>query len=156
MPLNIRLATQADKPAINELRKQVKLVHAAGRPDFFSEGFDEASADYLNVMMMQENAELFVADRDGAIVGFAFLEYIDRPATPYRIATQYCHIAEFGVDERYRRQGIGTALFDRVKACAAEKGYRRMELGMWEFNESALRFYESVGFHTYKRNLEYP
>ena len=152
----IRLAVEADKPAINELRRQVKLVHAAGRPDFFSNGFSKESADYLNVLFMQENAELLVAALDNRIVGFAFLEYVDRPATPYRLPTQYCHIAEFCVDEQCRRQGIGTALFEFIKVRAKERGYQRLELGMWEFNEAARRFYESVGFHTYKRNMEYP
>ena len=42
-----------------------------------------------------------------------------------------------------------------IKADAKEKGYDRIELNMWEFNESALRFYESVGFKTYRRYLEY-
>lgn len=151
----IRLATEADKPAVNELRRQVKLVHAAGRPDFFSDGFSQESADYLNVLFIQENLDILVAEADGKIVGFACLEYVDRPATPYRKPSRYCHISEFGVDEQCRRQGIGRAMFEEIKVRAAEKGYPRIELNMWEFNETALKFYESLGFRTYRRYMEF-
>jgi len=36
-----------------------------------------------------------------------------------------------------------------------ELGFDRIELNMWEFNEGALRFYESVGFKTYRRYMEF-
>lgn len=152
----VREAREGDKQAVNELRRQIKLVHAAGRPDFFSADFNEESAAYLDILLRQENVEVLVAEQDSSIVGLACIEYIDRPATPYRVSFSYCHIMEFGVDERYRRQGIGTALFDAIKARAAERGFRRIDLGMWEFNEDALKFYEAMGFHTYKRQMEYP
>lgn len=153
--MRIRVADAADKQAINELRRQVKLVHAAGRPDFFTEDFDQASADYLNVLFMRENGEILVAEQEDGIVGLACMEYVDRPGTPYRLPAKHCHIEEFVVDEHHRRQGIGKTLFDFVKRRAAKRGFFRIELGMWEFNEGALKFYESMGFRTFKRQLEY-
>ena len=50
--------------------------------------------------------------------------------------------------------GIATLLIDFIKADALERGFKKLELNMWEFNESALAFYESVGFGTYRRDLE--
>lgn len=151
----VREAGEADTQAINALRRQVKLVHAAGRPDFFSDDFNQQLEDYLTIFFRQENAEVFVAEKDRHIVGFACVEYVDRPASPYRMALKYCDVNEFGVDEEHRRQGIGTALFAFIRARAAEKGFSRIELNMWEFNEGALRFYESLGFRTYRRYMEY-
>ena len=151
----IRLAVEADKPAINEIRRQVKLLHAAGKPDFFTEGFSQELADYLNIFFMQENGEVVVAERDGEIVGFALITYVERPASIYRHALKHCDIEELGVDERCRHQGIGKALVEFVRARAAEKGFSRLELNMWEFNENALRFYEAIGFRTYRRYMEY-
>ena len=37
---------------------------------------------------------------------------------------------------------------------AREKGIRRLELNMWEFNQDALAFYEAAGFSTYRRYME--
>ena len=34
------------------------------------------------------------------------------------------------------------------------KGFDRVELNMWEFNSSALEFYEAMGFRTYRRYME--
>ena len=45
-------------------------------------------------------------------------------------------------------------MFDFIKQEAKAKGFERVELNMWEFNEGALAFYESVGFATYRRNME--
>ena len=41
-----------------------------------------------------------------------------------------------------------------IRAFAREKGYRRLELNMWEFNRGALAFYEAAGFSTYRRYME--
>lgn len=155
MSVIIRPAAEADKQAINELRKQVLLVHAAGKPEFFPAAFSKELADYLNVMFIQENSEVLVAEGDDGIIGFACVEYIDRPGSPYRMPVQYCHVIEFGVDEHHRRQGIGRALFETIKRRAHDKGFGRIELDMWEFNERALRFYEAIGFRTYRRYMEY-
>lgn len=153
--MRIRLAGEADKQAINILRQQVQSVHAAGRPDFFPAEFSRELADHLNIFFMQDNAEVIVTEVDDQLVGFASIEYIDRPGSPYRLPVRYCHVVEFGVEERHRRQGIGTALFENIKERAKEKGVDRIELDMWEFNESALRFYESLGFRTFRRYMEF-
>ena len=151
----IRIATPMDKPEINELRRQVKLLHDEGAPDFFAPGFPKELADYLDVIFMQENGEVVVAEADGKIVGFACLSYIERPASVFRRPLRYCDIDELCVDRQVRRQGVGRAMFDFIKARAAEKGFSRIELNMWEFNEDALRFYEAMGFRTYRRYMAY-
>ena len=149
-----RPAVEADKPAINELRRQVKLLHAAGKPEVFTEGFPQELADYLNTFFLQENGEVVGTEREGKIVGFACINYVERPASIYRHALKYCEIEEIGVDEHCRRQGVGKALVEFVRARAAEKGFSRLDLNMWEFNENALRFYEAIDFRTYRRYME--
>lgn len=41
-----------------------------------------------------------------------------------------------------------------AKEDAKKRGFNRIELNMWEFNESALAFYESIGLKTYRRYME--
>ncbi len=41
-----------------------------------------------------------------------------------------------------------------IRGYAREKGFRRLELNMWEFNRDALAFYEAAGFSTYRRYME--
>ncbi len=43
---------------------------------------------------------------------------------------------------------------NQLREEGAEKGFERIELDMWEFNEGTLTFYESAGFQTYRRYME--
>ena len=66
----------------------------------------------------------------------------------------FLDIDEFCVDEAFRRQGIASAMIEFIRRFAKEKGFHRIKLNMWEFNEGALAFYEAVGFRTYRRYME--
>lgn len=37
---------------------------------------------------------------------------------------------------------------------AKNRGFDRLELDVWEFNEGAMKFYDSVGFKTYREYKE--
>lgn len=142
-------------PQVNAIRRQVHEVHAKGRPDIFQPEFCGALESHIDEIFGGEQTEIVVADREGQICGFAVLEIIDKPESPYTLARRFLRVSEFGVDEVCRRQGIGTRLFDFIKQYAAENGFDTIELDMWEFNEGAQQFYEAVGFRTYRRYMEY-
>ena len=50
---------------------------------------------------------------------------------------------------------MATELFDFIKKEATDKNFDKIELDIWEFNDIALKFYESVGFVTYRRFMEF-
>ena len=95
-----------------------------------------------------------VAIMDSIICGFAIVEYIEKTQFPYNNSRKFYHIEEFGVDENVRRKGVATALVTFMKKDALRRGYKKIELDMWEFNDGALSFYEKVGFITYRRNMD--
>ena len=156
MEIRIRPAAEADFEAVNRLRRQVNDLHCAGRPDIFKSGFGEALRDHLRAYFASETNDLIVAEADGQIAGFAMVDYISRPASDYNLARSFYHVAEFGVDAPFRRQGIATALMDFMKADARQRGFDRIELDVWAFNDDALAFYEKAGFTTYRRFMELP
>lgn len=82
------------------------------------------------------------------------VQYITKPESPYNKERRYFHIEEFGVDEKQRRKGIATDMIDFIKKDAKKRGFKRIELDMWEFNNGALAFYESAGLKTYRRYME--
>ncbi|MBR4235891.1 MAG: GNAT family N-acetyltransferase [Clostridia bacterium] len=98
--------------------------------------------------------KIVAAERDGRICGFALLNHITRPENPYMYERDYLDIDELCVDETQSRTGVGTAMIDFIKTYAAEQGFSRIELNMWEFNTDALEFYEAAGFKTCRRYLE--
>lgn len=151
----IRMATHADAAQVNELRRQVNDLHALGKPDIFRYGFNRELQEHLFTYMDAADKAVLVAETADGIVGFACLEFVDRPASAYSHARHYLHVGEFGVDEKHRRQGIGRALFAGIRSLGIDRGYGRIELDVWSFNEDALRFYESIGFHSYRSYMEY-
>ena len=57
------------------------------------------------------------------------------------------YVSLLWVDERYRRQGIASALINKAKARAEEEDLRAVYLQTWSCNEHAIAFYVSQGFH---------
>ena len=150
----VRFATIRDKDAVNALRLQVNELHVQGRPDIFKPGFDAAIRDHVDMYLIREGGYAAVEEKDGKITGMVLVDEIDRPESPYNFARRFAHVAEIAVDAGCRRQGVGRRLLDFVKQQAREKGFPRIELDVWAFND-ALSFYETEGFTVYRRYMEY-
>ena len=88
------------------------------------------------------------------ICGMAAIEYLNKPESPYCHPRRIYYVTEFDVDEAYRRQGVGRELMAFMEADAKAKGFARIELDMWTFNENARAFYEALGFRTYRLYME--
>ncbi len=151
----IRFATKEDLSRVNEIRKQVHEVHYNGRPKIFRKDFCKELQDAIYNIWESEDSDVIVAIRNDEICGFASVKYILKPLSPYSMERKYYNIVEFGVDKQFRRQKVATELFEFIKIDAKDKGFDKIELDMWEFNQGALEFYESVGFSTYRRYMEY-
>lgn len=150
----IRFAKEEELDQVNELRKQVNDIHVEGKPEIFKAGFNDDLRDHIYTIWNDPRQEIVVADFEGIICGFAVLNHINKPETPFMYERDYLDVDEFCVGEKYRRQGVATDMIMFIKEYAREKGFKRLELNMWEFNEGALKFYEMVGFHTYRRYME--
>ena len=152
--MEIRFAKENELDRVNELRRQVNDLHAAGRPDLFRPEFSRELQDFIRAIWNDPEKKILVAEQAGTICGYAVLHLVQKPQSPSKLARDYLDVDEFGVDEAFRRQGVATAMIDFIRAFAREKGFRRIELNMWEFNRDALAFYEAVGFSTYRRYME--
>ena len=152
--LTVRAARENELERINELRKQVFDLHAAGKPDVFKPEFGQEVRDFIHVIFHDPEQQLIVAEKDGQICGFAVLHHFNRPETPHMKERDFLDIDEFCVDEQFRRQGVASEMVRFIREFAREKGYHRIELNMWEFNQDALAFYEAAGFQTFRRYME--
>ena len=150
----IRYGNKTDKESINKIRKQVNELHTNGRPDIFKKGFDDNIKNEINRFFDDENSDVIVATIDNVVCGFALVEYIMKGETTYNNSRKFYHIMEFGVDKHYRRIGVATNIMNFCKKESKKKGFTKLELNMWTFNESAEKFYESVGFKTYRKDME--
>lgn len=150
----VRLAKKEELERVNEIRKMVNDIHVLGRSDIFRAGFTEELKNYIYDIWNAENKDIIVAERDGVLCGFACVQYVDKPENPFMNARRFYAVEEFGVDEKFRRQGVGTEIINFIRQDAKRRGLDKVELNMWEFNKSALAFYEAVGFKTFRRDME--
>ncbi|MGE0447669.1 MAG: N-acetyltransferase family protein [Vicinamibacterales bacterium] len=86
-------------------------------------------------------AEVLIADVDGNPAGFAlflhnYSTFLARPGL---------FLEDLYVRPAFRRRGIGRRLLTRLAAVAVERGCGRFEWNVLDWNESAQRFYESLG-----------
>ena len=151
----VRIANEQDLERINAIRAQVSALHAAGRPDIFNPGFCQELQDRAGELMHSEDSDILVAERDGVICGMASVEYLIRPESAYCRERRTYYVTEFGVDEAFRCQGVGRELLDFMGKDALDRGFTRMELDVWTFNQSAAAFYEAVGFRTFRQYMEW-
>ena len=57
---------------------------------------------------------------------------------------------EIAVDENYRRQGVAKELLDFMIADTRKRKLKKIELDVWEFNDSAIEFYQATGFKKHR------
>ena len=134
--LNIRQATSADAAVIaslvRELAEYEKLAHEARATDVdFARELD-SSNPVIHVL---------IAEWDGTPVGFAlyffnFSTFVGRPGL---------YLEDLFVRPAQRSNGIGRALLRALARVAQDRDCGRMEWAVLDWNEPALRFYQSLG-----------
>ena len=86
---------------------------------------------------LERDPDLFlVAESDGRLVGSVIGGWDGRRGIVYHLA----------VDVEYRRQGVGLALMSELELRLRVRGCRRAWLLVHPDNESAIAFYESLGW----------
>ena len=132
----LRPATPADLPAIvgliRELAEYEKLAHLVGVTP-------ESLAPHL--FGPRPAAEAVVGEVDGQVVAFAlfftnFSTFLGRPGL---------YLEDLYVQPAHRGSGLGKALLQHLGALAVERGCGRFEWSVLDWNETAIRFYESMG-----------
>lgn len=82
-----------------------------------------------------------VVEQDGTVLGFAlwFLTYSTWEGT------HGIHLEDLYVRETSRGAGHGKALLTELARLAVERGYRRVEWSVLDWNAPAIGFYDSIG-----------
>lgn len=125
--MEIRRAEEADMPRIEELLRQVNLVHHKGRPDLFKYGARKYTDEELRVLIHDDSRPIFVAlDGAGTVQGYAFC--IFQQYVNHNIMTDIktLYIDDLCVDEACPRPAHRHgALPPRPGLCARERLLQR-------------------------------
>jgi L-amino acid N-acyltransferase YncA len=85
--------------------------------------------------------EWLVAERDGAVIGYAYAhQFAERAAYGWSCETSI-YLAP-----RMRGQGVGRALYEELLECLGRQGYRRAFAGISLPNDASIGLHQAFGF----------
>jgi ribosomal protein S18 acetylase RimI-like enzyme len=156
MTIRVRPALPGDEGILGRLNAIVQALHCARRPDYFKTTRDEEVISWFRETLSNPSARSWIAEHDGAPVGYALAIFHDGRDNPFKHGSRWCELDQIAIAPELRRQGAARALVDAVFAEAARQGVSRVETNTWSFNEDALRTFQKLGFVPKVVRLERP
>jgi GNAT superfamily N-acetyltransferase len=142
--LHIRPAEAADVPVI------LRLIHGLAEYERAPQSVTATEEDLLRDGFGPHRLfHVVLAEWDGAPVGFAFyfFNYSTWQGRPG------LYLEDLFVDPVFRGRGIGKALLVHLAQIAVTRGCGRYQWQVLDWNEPAIRFYESMGARVLKEWL---
>jgi ribosomal protein S18 acetylase RimI-like enzyme len=143
----IRLATESDAPSLGRLGALLLKTHY----DFDQKRFmapqgnaEEGYAWFLNSQLKDKDSVIFLAERDGAIIGYVYARLEPRSWKELREPAGFIH--DVFVDESSRRLGVAQQLMEAAIEWLRAQGAPRVLLGTAEHNTAAQRLFDRLGF----------
>jgi ribosomal protein S18 acetylase RimI-like enzyme len=146
-PVVVRRATRADIPALGRLGALLLRTHYEfDRQRFIAPGenSERGYGWFLGTQLRDDAAVVFVAERAGVVIGYAYAGLEPQSWKELRDAAGFIH--DVVVDENERHGGAGTALMEAAIAWLREHGAPRVVLWTAERNPGAQRLFDRLGF----------
>ena len=154
MEISVRTATAEDYNSLCKLFDEGDALHRDNLPHIFQKpGGAAREPDYYLGLVADENVALLVAEVDEKLVGFVHAILRDTPAFPIFVPRCYAVVEGIVVKSGFQNHGIGKILMDKMQEWATAKGATSIELNVYEFNETAISFYERLGYQSFSRKM---
>ncbi len=147
---SISIPKITDWNVINKIAVQVHDLHANWRPDVYKKV--DAVVEKSELAELIQNKMVYIASIKGIICGYMILKLneVDNPVLEKK---KYLVVDVIGVDEKFRRNGIGTSFLDFATMYAQSLGCTDLQLSVNDSNEAAIQSYEKFGFKV--KNIVY-
>ena len=143
----IRPATEEDVPVLGRLGALLMRTHYAFDPQrFLAPGTDPETGygTFLRSQLRDWDVAVFVAERDGGVIGYVYAGLESRSWKELRDACGFIH--DIAVEEAGRRTGAATALIEAAVDWLRSRGAPRAVLWTAEHNDAAQQLFERLGF----------
>lgn len=141
---DVRRAAVPDADAITDVHVNTwRWAYHGVLPDAFFENMrPERRAERWRADLAADALQVWVAERDGRIVGFAGWG----PPRDEDLEADVVELHMINVLREHAGRGVGQALMAEGEAESRARGYERAVLWVLEGNDRALRFYASGGW----------
>jgi GNAT superfamily N-acetyltransferase len=140
-------AAESDAPALRACYIELQEFERALEPDL-PPGEETADA-YLALLFdrcARYRGRIFVAEREGRVIGFSGVQAAMPPDEPDEPQEPYAFVSDLVVLPEARREGTGRALLARAEQFARGEGARVLLLGVLARNAGARALYRDEGF----------
>lgn len=159
--LTIRRATNADLPALGRLGASLLRAHYAFDPQRFIAPHGDSEAGYawfLGTQLKEDDVAVFVAEQDGAVVGYVYAGLEPQSWKELREAAGFIH--DVVVAPEAQRHGVATALIEAACDWFRSVGAPRVVLWTADKNQGAQRLFARLRFRRtmieMTRELDHP
>ena len=156
MDILIRELRESDLPQVMAIFKEFVQHHESS--DTIFEKFEAAPemwGDYVfTTHTQEENCNALVAELDGLVVGYC-LGFITEKPPIYRVK-HIGEVANIGVKEGFKRQGIGEALFNTMVAWFKSNQVEHIEIEAATDNPQSVNFWRKMGGREFIKRLVIP
>lgn len=150
----VRCLNASDLKSVNALRHEIHLLHVNARPDIYRvpdwNSFDAGLTDLLQ----NSNYQCYVCVHQAVITGYALVRLASVQNLLVLNERTIMFVEEFCISEKYHRKGYGTELMKELVKQAKCLNADSLELDVWQFNEKAICFYQSLGLAPKRQFLE--
>lgn len=137
MPAEIRRLTAADV----SLARELNALFGQAFEDAETYAAEPPSDGYLADLLAKEHVIALVALTDAKVVGGLVAYELDK----FEQARREAYIYDLAVSEPHRRRGIATALIERLRDIAAERGAWVVYVQADYVDPPAIALYEKLG-----------
>ena len=137
---------------VAELSYMVGKLHDENLPKYFNQTSQEEHLRIIEEMQRDKNCHILVARIKDKVVGFACFGIINNEQKGYKVK-RVGVIYNLGVDEEFRRIGVGKELVYKAMEKFREEKCEAVDLNVFWFNKEALEFYKKMGFEVLDVNL---
>jgi GNAT superfamily N-acetyltransferase len=145
--VTVRRATAADVTALGRLGASLLRLHYSYDQQRFMAprgNPEEGYAWFLESQLREHDAVIYVAERNGEVVGYVYAGLEPQSWKELREAAGFIH--DILVLDAHRGAGIATALLDAASEWLKARGAPRVILWTAERNHTAQRLFEQAGF----------
>jgi len=156
MNLKIREANSKDYTEVCKLTIDVYKLHLKNRQDVYLDIENPLEKNYFYDLLNSSDTKLFVVESDDTkeLVAYSIIQIMSMK-NPIYIPKKFVYIDDFCVKSNFKRIGIGRLLFSHIVDYVKSEKFTSLQLNVWEFNEDAIKFYETMGMSKRNRRMDF-